>query len=147
MIPATLIKTPGYCIFYLCHPYTADKEAAFRFAAYSAEWALAKGYVLFSPVMHTHHFEELARYKHDPEIFYQWDLQLLEGLDPRRVALLVDGRWQESKGCRREVAFAQKNDIPCLDFEEFCLGHDVVEIERLPEMEIAAAKPRRRIVP
>ena len=113
------ILQPGAYVFYLCHPYTRDPAGAWQLATEVAEWMIAHNLVLFSAIMHTHHFEMEAAVKHDPEIFYRWDLQLMSLFQSTRLIVLVQQDWKHSVGCEREMAFAQKNGILCLQLEPF----------------------------
>ena len=73
-------------IYYLAHPYSDNPKLSQGFAENYTMELIQKGFTVFSPILHTHHFEMSMRRKHDnvkskwdaPD-YVAWDLKIIEG--------------------------------------------------------------------
>lgn len=101
---------------YLAIPYTWNAEESFEIANIVAAYLMEEGYVVFSPISHSH---PISKYLPDELQFSQefWMKQDLRILSLCDVMILVeigeDGvdLIDESKGCQSEIKFAGENDI------------------------------------
>ena len=99
---------------YLCIPYSFNPELSFKIANEVAAKLMSEGYLVFSPISHTHkiadHLPEIVRT--DSEFWMQHDLPFVEWCD--EICVVVIGEFgmdliHESKGCTIEIAHAKKH--------------------------------------
>jgi nucleoside 2-deoxyribosyltransferase len=100
-------------MIYLASPYTSNDPDEQRLRYYHACRAAAKlmekGYVVFSPIAHSHGIARFIR-DHDHDFWMERDLPFLEYAD--RVIVLTLPGWQKSRGIKQELALAKELDIP-----------------------------------
>jgi nucleoside 2-deoxyribosyltransferase len=104
-------------ILYLASPYSHPeqhvRELRFREACEAAAILMKKGWVVFSPIAHSHpvsvhgHLDGL-----DHEFWLRQDFALLDCADTLAV-LCLDG-WAQSKGTRAEINHATIRGIPVI---------------------------------
>jgi hypothetical protein len=70
------------------------------------------GYVIFSPITHSHQLDILQ--EREPQFWYHQDLEILRKLD----GIILCPGWKESKGCRREYHEAIEYDKKVLFYED-----------------------------
>lgn len=110
------MKSSGPVMVYLGAPYSSPKPAVrelrFHQANIAAAKLMAQGFVVFSPISHSHpiaaYLEEHLLLDH--EFWMAQDLGILEKAD-KLVVLRVDG-WEKSRGVTAEIAHAEKCGIP-----------------------------------
>ncbi len=93
--------------FYISHPYTGDEDMNRVKSIYIAA-KLAEKYpkILFvNPLSAMYHTMTA-------ELDYDAIMRQCEELLGRCDGVIMTGNWQESKGCRQEFEFAQKNNMP-----------------------------------
>jgi len=99
---------------YLACPYThADPEIMeerFKSATLAASWIRQQGYLVFSPITHSH---PMALIRELPRDFSYWqaDAELMVGFCKEIVILKIEG-WERSTGIRREVELAYSLSRP-----------------------------------
>lgn len=94
-------------ISYLCIPYTWNPEKSFEIANEISAWLMRQGYVVFSPISHSHPISEhLKEVQLDHDFWMKQDLSLLYVCE-RCFVTIIGGRGhsllKESKGCQREL--------------------------------------------
>ena len=100
-------------VFYFCHPYTCRdengnyipgrEEANFRLCNIRAAKLIEKGYLVISPISHTHPIHIayppfVGKNVHD--MWYDFDNRIIAQL-PFKGAILAPN-WEKSAGCRDE---------------------------------------------
>ena len=100
-------------LIYLASPYThvdmlVRCQRAMQ-AAHTAARLVEKGYFVYSPVLHGH---EIDKWASDIPYQYWIDLgfKMLSRCDLMYV-LMIPG-WRQSGGIKKEIEFAESNDIP-----------------------------------
>ena len=82
------------------HPLASVREARFRLVCHAAAYLIQTGYVIFSPIAHTHHIA-----MHDlPKDFDYWskiDMEFL-AVCGSMIVLMLDG-WEKSVGVKAET--------------------------------------------
>ena len=78
----------------------------------AAAQLMLEGYVVFSPIAHSHGVADHMpdSYRCDGDFWMGQDLPLLAKCD--EMAVLCLNGWQESSGVCQEIAFAEQNSIP-----------------------------------
>lgn len=113
-------------IIYLAIPYTWNAMEAFYVANKVAGRLMKEGYIVFSPISHSHpiaeHLGQKIQFSHD--FWIRQDLPILRKSD--KVIFIVVGddgmkRIEESKGCQSEKAEAIKCNIP-IEYVKFNLN-------------------------
>ena len=91
------------------HPDPAVREARFEAVCRVAARLIKRGYIVFSPIAHSH---PMVRYglPDDWKFWSQQDRRFLEACDELWV-LTLDG-WQQSIGIQAEVAIARELGKP-----------------------------------
>lgn len=107
-------------IIYLGIPYTWDAEKSFKIANKVTADLMNKGYVVFSPVSHSHpvadYLDESLRY--DQDFWMKQDLTILEKCDEMYIVCIHnEGRVgavliEKSKGCQSEIEKAKELNLP-----------------------------------
>lgn len=118
---------------YLASPYSVGKNGAygdgdlgkatpnqktrrFKAACKKAADLMDRGYVVFSPIAHSHAVEREGMHEvRDGNFWLAQDLEILKRCD-RLFVYKLQG-WDRSRGIAREVAFAQEEGIP-IDYIE-----------------------------
>lgn len=122
-------KTPKTrTMVYLASPYSVGRNGAYGPAdtgtatedtkhqryieACKAAGALMKqGYVVFCPIAHSHAIERDGMSENQTGDFWlDQDLEIVSRCD--KVFVLMLPNWEQSRGIRREVDFANNNNIP-----------------------------------
>ena len=101
-------------MIYLASPYSHRsvevRDQRFRQACVAAGKLMKQGHVVFSPIAHTHPIAELVDLPKDWAFWARQDLFFLSESD-RLVVLRLAG-WQESRGVRAEIKYAEDQGIP-----------------------------------
>jgi hypothetical protein len=118
-IPSTITPRSDDSIYYLAQPYSYNPARAWRDAAMWTNQLRQLGITVFSPILHTHHYDEAYPDSYFDEDYVQWDLDILSHFVPSQLTLLFASHWQESKGCCREREWAEARGIECLDLFTF----------------------------
>ena len=107
---------PREAVLIVFQPYSYNPHAAFETACHVVRWLTELGYVVFSPILHTHHYDQYWKHPNPVygEIYYVWDLGLYERLlkGGSVAAVFLDG-WENSPGCQFEHDWAVENNVPC----------------------------------
>jgi len=106
---------------YLACPYTHEKQSVMTMRVEKATKAaaiLAKEYVVFSPLTHSHpiskHME--PEYQTNGDFWLEQDFAFLAVCD-KLLVLCLDG-WEKSYGVTEEIKFAHENNIPIFYLNE-----------------------------
>lgn len=91
------------------HPDFAVRERRYREAQHAAVAIMRDGYVVYSPIVHSHPLSEIMPPR-DHEFWMQQCLPLLAGAS-HLVVLTIDG-WHESVGVRKEMDIAESLGMP-----------------------------------
>jgi len=102
-------------LIYLASPYTPmngeSPEERVEIVTKVAAKLMAKGYIVFSPIVHSHpiadHLPESLRFDH--QFWMNQDLPILERCD-QLIVLRLPG-WDKSKGIAHEMVFAEEKGI------------------------------------
>lgn len=87
------------------------KTHRFIEACMAAGHLMHQGYVVFSPIAHSHAVEAFGMHSQQTGDFWlDQDLEIVKRCD-KVIVLMLDG-WEYSRGIKREVDFANKNNIP-----------------------------------
>ena len=91
------------------HPDPSIRQARFDSVCKKAADLMREGYVVFSPIAHSHPISRYLRNPNDADFYLKQDLPLLEMFDEMWV-LALSG-WKESKGIQIEMEHAKTNNI------------------------------------
>lgn len=87
------------------------RHKRFVYACTKAAELMDQGYVVFSPIAHSHAVEDNGMHKTRTGNFWlDQDLHILGKCDKLMVYKMPD--WERSRGIAREIEFAKKNNIP-----------------------------------
>lgn len=100
---------------YLACPYSHEIEdiriSRFHLANRKAAHLMEKGYIVFSPLSHSHPISNYTKTDSmDHDFWLKQDLTWLAMCDELWIYCLPD--WEKSRGIKEEVLFAEKNHIP-----------------------------------
>lgn len=99
---------------YLASPYTSkyvnEMEERFRAACRAAGDLMNSGYLVFSPIAHTHPIAVVCDLPRHADFWMEYDETFIEWCDELWV-LGIDG-YKESKGIKAEVRIAEKLGKP-----------------------------------
>jgi hypothetical protein len=70
---------------------------------------MEKGYVVFSPIAHSHGISRFVK-NHDHDFWMDQDLPFLNHAD-KMIVLTLPG-WEESRGIKQEIEWAKAKNIP-----------------------------------
>ena len=79
-------------IYYLSNPYRGNEEGSWIQAARAMTKLRERGLTVFSPIMHTHHYD-VEGFSNPAEDWLAWDLALMDGM------MKSDGCWQYVACC------------------------------------------------
>ena len=101
-------------MIYLASPYTHEDpsvmEQRFDAACRAAGKLMAQGYVVFSPIAHTHPIAVRCELPRGWDYWERFDRQFIEACQ-KVLVLRIDG-WHTSKGVAAEVKLAESRGIP-----------------------------------
>ena len=101
-------------IIYLASPYShTDPNVThrrFQAAAKAAAKLMREGYIVFSPIAHSHPVSHFLGNGLDHDFWLRQDLEFLK-IAKKVVVLMLPG-WQESRGVGAEVRIAGELGIP-----------------------------------
>lgn len=101
---------------YLASPYSSTDirvvEERFLQACRAATWLIERGYVVFSPIAHSHQISAHAGISTAWEVWQPQCVGILDRAD-ELIVLELDG-WGKSIGVKAEIELAIKRDIPVL---------------------------------
>lgn len=100
---------------YLASPYThanpAVMELRVKQAAAAAAKLMTEGYIIFSPVVHSHYVAKFGNLDAvDLEFWMKQDMPLLATM--QELFVLELSGWQGSKGVQREIRLAKEHGMP-----------------------------------
>jgi hypothetical protein len=120
-------------LIYLASPYTpkgipnlTEAQAAgirserFTQACAAALRLMEEGYEVFSPIAHSHSIEVLDGRLRPGDFWLKQDFAILKKCD-KMFVLMLDG-WEKSYGIKKEIEFANNNNIPVEYLEHDYLG-------------------------
>lgn len=115
------------------HPHPLVREARTKIATLYASKLVREGRVVFSPLTHFHFIADFMSEKEclDVDLWLKQDLFFLE--KAKELHVLQTDEWEESKGLKREIEFAEKNNIMIKylskeDIKRVCSDKKVIEI-------------------
>lgn len=92
--------------YYLCQPYSYDPEKAYSRACYIV-YRFLNIITIFSPILHTHHFDKRLRMDVAGfianEIYYKWDINILNSFNPYKLEFLVDTEYPDKETVIKSV--------------------------------------------
>ena len=106
---------------YLAIPYNDNSSTlrAYRFAVANqvAAELMQRGYIVFSPISHSHPIAEQCELPKGFEYWQTWNNSFIEWCDVFAV-IKLDG-WNESRGVRQELEYAKELDkeLSFIDYE------------------------------
>lgn len=92
---------------YLALPYSGQEEKSFLHANRVAGLLMEDGHIVFSPISHSH---SIGVHRNDWEFWQKQDLAWLNLCD--ELMVLKNEGWEESRGVRREIEFADSLCLP-----------------------------------
>ena len=92
------------------HPDKSVRENRFRAACKAASLLMVQGYLVFSPIAHSHTIAQYLDNHLDLDFWLEIDLSFLDSWADEMWILCIPG-WWESKGIRREIEHAKKHGI------------------------------------
>jgi hypothetical protein len=87
------------------HPNKAIEAKRFQAANKAAADLMSKGYLVFSPISHTHPIHLAGNLPGDYEFWRKYDQTFINWCDA--VWVLKISGWSESKGIKQEVEYAE----------------------------------------
>jgi hypothetical protein len=97
-------------LWYFAHPYSGDTEGNYKRCNLRATRLLKAGYVIYSPITHSHPLELHKGY----EYWLAFDKVYLDKCD----GIILAPGWKKSKGCRWEYEYATSRDLDVLYFTD-----------------------------
>jgi hypothetical protein len=91
------------------HPDAAVREIRYLNACEAAARLMQRGYVVFSPIAHSHGISQYVA-DHDEDFWMAQDLPMLAAAD--KMIVLMSPGWQLSSGIRKEIEFATEHGVP-----------------------------------
>ena len=91
---------------YLAIPYSGQEDYSFRKANYQAGILMDQGYVVYSPISHTHPIANECHLPTDWEYWKNIDESFLSWCDILYVYCLPG--WKDSKGVQAEIEIAKR---------------------------------------
>jgi hypothetical protein len=119
-------------VYYLAQAYSRNPELAIRNAFTWVRQLRKMGLIVFSPIMHTHHYHLASEYLGDDYVL--WDLRILQAFGQNAVMLMAYDAYSldEQKkihwlslGCQKEYEWAFHHSIRILQLEPFLEGKEV----------------------
>lgn len=106
-------QTPKPGLWYMASPYSHESDvvmtARFASAAANAALLMRAGWLIFSPITHTHPISQYGLPK-GWDYWERYDRAIIERCDGVLV-LQLDG-WHKSKGVAAEIEIARQLDMP-----------------------------------
>lgn len=90
---------------YIAIPYRNNPEYSFEIVNFVSAELMKKGYIVFSPISHSHPIGLVMNKRFDHDFWMNQDLPFLKFCD-ELVVICIDG-WKESKGVQEEIAMAK----------------------------------------
>jgi len=90
---------------YLAIPYTGQEEYSFQIANHAAGKLMGIGFIVYSPISHTHPIAMECNLPTDWEYWKNIDISFLKWCDVVHVICLHG--WKESKGVQAEIKIAR----------------------------------------
>jgi hypothetical protein len=90
---------------YIAIPYRNNPEYSFEIANFVSAELMKKGYIVFSPISHSHPIGLVMNKQFDHEFWMNQDLPFLKFCD-ELIVICIEG-WKESKGVQEEIAMAK----------------------------------------
>lgn len=108
-------------IIYLAIPYTWNPEKSFEIANKIAAKLMTDGYVVFSPISHSHPIAEqmVPSSKTDYDLWMKQDLPILSKCSKMLLVHIGEHGYRliaESRGCQSEINFAISHKIPITEY-------------------------------
>jgi hypothetical protein len=101
-------------MIYLASPYSHPdafvREHRYLHTMQALGHLLTKRQWVFAPIVHCHELKKILELPGDHTFWLDYDCHILK-LCEKLVVLRLEG-WEESKGVRMEIEFAQANGIP-----------------------------------
>jgi hypothetical protein len=111
-------------IYIILMPYSADPEKSFKRSAEFAQMLRDANLVCFSPILHTHPFEQICPNSY--EFYMKWDFALYQAFSSPAFCFPDD--WKDSSGCRAEYRWAQQHGYPCISLSKLIWSNREVDI-------------------
>ncbi len=99
-------------LWYVAHPYSGAELTNFKLAVLRTNRILDKGYLVFSPIVHSHPLD--MDQKRKPDFWYGQDLKIITKCD----GIILCPEWQLSAGCIMELSIAKDLDLEIRYYNE-----------------------------
>lgn len=104
-------------ITYLSIPYTFNPEKSFEIANIVAARLMSKGYIIFSPISHSHPIADYldTELRTSQEFWMKQDIPLVSKCDEMIIVVIGDNGYsliENSKGCQSEIKEAKRLEMP-----------------------------------
>jgi len=110
-------------VYYVAHPYTANGDVSIednlRLCAERCNKLLDLGYVIISPITHSHQLHILQERSH--EFWLEQDFALLKHCD----GIILCPGWEKSLGCQMEITYALPLGLEILFYDVIINGGKV----------------------
>ena len=111
-------------LWYFAHPYTQKgnlkgEENNFELACIRSNELLKKGYLIYSPIVHSHplHIRDIEFVKNkEYKLWVDLDNRIIEFTKFKGIILAPN--WQTSKGCSAEYILFKKKGLKILFYED-----------------------------
>lgn len=100
-------------LYYFAHPYEEDPEKNFKLANTRTVKLLDAGYLVFSPITHTHYLQGVKQNNHD--FWLHLDFTIMDRCD----VVIFAPEWEHSKGCVLEMKRAIQRKQQILFYPDF----------------------------
>lgn len=98
------------------HPEASMREWRFKEACKAAVWLMAQGFMVFSPIIHSHQIALEGRLPTGFDTYAEFDKRLIRASDVLAVYELAG--WKESVGVQAELAYAASLGMRIWYFEK-----------------------------
>ena len=110
-------------VVYLAIPYTGIESHSFEVANKVSGELMKRGYVVFSPISHSHTIAEMCEMPTDWGFWERQDREFIQRVDGL-IVVCLDG-WDRSRGVTAEIGFANDLDKRVRFFDVDEIGDEI----------------------